>query len=188
MKISTGSLVESLGPFAPTIGVAYASFTTKKDVSPLPIPRILAGRLEQGSIIEFDANGEYSSLTGAAMGLGLHLGTYDDAAASVPAIVTDIVLAAITTGTTPASWPWRIRGKYKVIKTGATGQMQGSCILDLGTSLSAITSSSLPITAGARIVAINTSVENRVGVSGSWGASSASNIIQTYTLDVQISN
>lgn len=186
MKIATGSLIENLGPFATGIGAAYASFTTKKDISPLPIPRILPGRLDAGAIMEFEAQGEYSSLTGAALGLGLHLGTYDDALASVPAIVTDIVLAAITTGTTPAAWYWRLRGKYKVIKSGASGQMQGGCILDLGTSLTALTSTPLPITAGARIVAVNTTVENRVGVSASWGASSASNTIQTYSLDVSI--
>jgi hypothetical protein len=188
MKIATGSLVESLGPFAPGLGAAFASFTTKKDVSPLPIPRLPAGRMEQGSILELDAQGEYSSLTGASLGLGLYLGTYDDAAGSVPAIVTDIVLAAITTGTTPAAWYWRLMGKYKCIKTGSSGQMEGGCILFLGTSLTAMTPSPLPITAGARIVTINTTIENRIGVSASWGASSASNTITTYSLDASILN
>lgn len=186
MKIATGSMVESLGPFANGIGLAFNTFTTKKDVSPLPIPRIPAGRADLGAILEFDAQGEYSSLTGATMGLGLYLGTYDDAVGSVPAIVTDIVLAAITTGTTPAAWYWRIFGKYKVTKTGASGSMTGGCILHLATSLTALTDSPLPITAAARVVAINTTVENRVGVSGSWGASSVSNQIITYSIDVGI--
>jgi hypothetical protein len=186
MKIASGSLTENLGPFATGLGAAYASFTTKKDVSPLPIPRIPASRVDAGAILEFDAQGEYSSLTGASLGLGLYLGTYDDAAASVPAVVTDIVLAALTTGTTPAAWYWRLFGKYKVIKSGASGSMVGGCTLMLGTSLTALTITPLPITAGARVVAINTTVENRVGVSASWGASSASNTIQTYSLDVGI--
>lgn len=187
MKIATGALVESLGPFATGIGT-YNTFTTKKDVSPLPIPRIPASRLDAGAILEIDAQGDYSSLTGAAMGLGLYLGTYDDAAGSVPAIVTDIVLAAITTGTTPAAWYWRIFGKYKILKSGAAGTMEGGCILFLGTSLSALTASPLPIVAANRIVAINTTVENRVGVSGSWGASSASNQIQTYSVEAGIND
>lgn len=184
MKLANAALSEALGPFANSIGAAFASFTTKKDISPLPIPRIPGGRLEVGSILEFKAQGEYSSLTGAAMGLGLYLGTYDDASASVPAITTDIVLAAITTGTTPAAWFWRLHGIYKVIKTGASGSMVGGCVMDLGTSLTALTTSPLPITAVARTVAINTTIDNRVGVSASWGASSASNTITTHLLNV----
>lgn len=188
MRIATGSLVESLGPFSIGIGLAYNTFTTKKDVSPLPIPRLPSGRADVGSILEIDAQGEYTSLTGAAMGLGLYLGTYDDAVGSVPAIVTDIVLAAITTGTTPAAWYWRLLGKYKVTKSGASGSMTGGCTLFLGTSLTAMTPSPLPITAGARVVAINTTVENRIGVSGSWGASNAGNQIITYSIDAEIKN
>lgn len=188
MRIATGALIESLGPFADLDGVAQASFTTKKDISPLPIPRLPAGRMDRGSILEIDAHGEYSSLTGASLGLGLHLGTYDDASGSVPAIVTDIVLAAITTGTTPAAWYWRILAKYKCIKTGSSGQIKGGAILFLGTSLTALTITPLPIVAANRVVAINTTVENRIGVSASWGASSASNTIQTYAIDATIKN
>lgn len=188
MRIATGGLTETYGPYANGIGLAFNTFTTKKDVSPLPIPRIPAFRLDVGSILLFDAWGEYSSLTGATMGLGLYLGTYDDAVGSVPAISTDIVLASITTGTTPAAWLWHIQGKYKVVKTGSAGSMTGSCILDLGTSISALTSTVLPITAAARVVAINTTIDNRVGVSGSWGASSGSNQIITYTIDVRQMN
>ena len=183
MKLATGAFKETFGPYATGIGAAFNAFTTKKDVSPLPIPRIPANFLQGGSLLEFDAQGEYSSLTGATMGLGLYLGTFLDDA-TVPAIVTDIVLASITTGTTPAAWYWHMHGKYRITKTGSAGSMTGGCILDLGTSISALTSTVLPITAAARVVAINTTVDNRVGVSGSWGASSASNQIITYSVDV----
>lgn len=185
MKVATGALRESLGPFATGIGLAKNTFTTKADISPLPIPRIPAGRCDGGCILEFDAQGEYSSLTGATMGLGLYLGTYLDDGVT-PAIVTDIVLSSTVTGTTPAAWYWRIFGQYKVTKTGAAGSMTGGCTFLLGTSLTAMTASPLPITAGARVVAINTSVENRVGVSGSWGASSASNQFIVYSIAVDI--
>jgi hypothetical protein len=118
------------------------------------------------------------------MGLALYLGTFLDDA-TLPVISTDIVLASITTGTTPAAWLWHLQGKYKITKTGSAGSMTGSCILDLGTTISADTISILPITAAARVVAINTTIDNRVGVSGSFGASSASNQIITYSIDVQ---
>lgn len=187
MKLANAALLELMGPFALDKGAAFATFTTKKDVSPLPIPRIPAGRLEVGTFIKIEAEGEYSCATGVTAAPGLYLGTYDDAAGSVPAIVTDVaVAAAITTGTTPTAWPWRMEWRGKVTKTGASGSMIGSGDLEFGTALNTYSTVPIPQVAANRVVAINTTVENRVGVSWTWGASAGGNTVTTYQVTLML--
>ena len=62
MKLANSALQEWMGPFANDVGIAYNTFTTKKDVSPLPIPRIPAGRLEIGTIIKIEAEASTPAL------------------------------------------------------------------------------------------------------------------------------
>lgn len=181
-------LVNCVGPFAQASGAAFNTFTTKKDVSPLPIPRILPGMVRAGSIIKIEAEGEYSSLTGASLTLGLYHGTHTGDT-TAPTITGDIALSSvITTGTTPAAWPWRMEWRGKVTKTGSAGSMIGHGNLELGTSLTAFSDVPIPITAALRTVAIDTTTDRAIGVSGTWGASSASNQIITYSISVLILN
>lgn len=189
MRLATGALIEAMGPFSIDKGAVFGTFTTKKDVSPLPIPRIPAGRFDVGTIVKIEAEGEYTCATGIVATPGLYLGTYDDAAGSIPAIVTDIALAsAITTGTTPTAWPWRMEWRGKVTKTGTAGVLIGEGDIEFGTSLIAFASTPIPITAALRTVAVNTTVENRIGVSWTWGTSGAGNNVQTYQISVQLFN
>lgn len=189
MKLGGASIVECFGPFSTDKGAAFASFTTKKDVSPLPIPRIPGGILVVGDVLEVEAEGEYSCATGVAATAGLYLGTFDDATGSTPAITTDIALSSvITTGTNPAAWSWHMRWRGKITKTGTSGSMIGYGNLDFATSLTALTTSPIPITAALRVVAINTTIDNRVGVSWTWGASAAGNTVTTYIVTVQRQN
>jgi hypothetical protein len=58
--------------------------------------------------------------------------------------------------------------------------------LEFGTSLTAFTSVPIPITKALRTVAISTIVENAIGVSATWSASSGSNEIITYALTASI--
>ena len=189
MKIATGAFFETFGPYAQYGGAAFNTFTTKKDVSPLPIPRIPAGRLELGSVIKIEAEGEYST-TGTPNGTwGLYLGTFDDASGSVPAITTDIALSSvIVTPSGAAAFPWRMEWRGKVIKTGSSGSMIGNGDLEQGTSLTAYTTFPIPITAALRTVAINTTIDNRIGVSFTWGTSSISNSVTTYNITVAVLN
>jgi len=191
MKLANSALQEWMGPFANDVGIAYNTFTTKKDVSPLPIPRIPAGRLELGTIIKIEAEGEYSCATGVVATPGLHTSlSYDGAVGSVPAIDHDIALAsAITTGTNPAAWPWRMEWRGKVTKLGTAGSMKGNGTLEFGTSLIAYLAANqvLPITAALRTVAINTFVDNNIGVSWTWGASAAGNTVTTYQITCVLS-
>jgi hypothetical protein len=182
-------LVNAAGPFAPGVPVAFNTFTTKQDVSPRPVARILPGMVRAGSMIKIEADGEYSSLTGAALTLGLYHGTHVGDVTTAPTITADIALSSvITTGTTPAAWPWRLEWRGRVTKTGSSGSMVGCGTLELGTSLIAETSTPIPITAALRTVAVDFSTDRAIGVSATWGASSASNQVMTYDISVLILN
>jgi len=185
MKLGGASIVECFGPFATVSGTAANTFTTKRDVSPLPIPRIPAGTLFVGDVIKIEAEGEYSCTTGSpTIIFGLHLGTYLDDGVT-PTVVTDIALSsAMAPGASAlTAMPWRMEWRGKVTKTGATGTMIGEGDLEFGTSLTAFTGVPIPITAALRTVSpLNTTIDNRVGVSATWSASSASNSITTYNI------
>jgi hypothetical protein len=182
VKLGGASIVECFGPFATAGGVAANTFTTKRDISPLPIPRIPGGILFVGDVIKIEAEGEYSCATGVVATPGLHLGTYADDG-TTPVVVTDIALAsAITTGTSPAAWPWRMEWRGKVTKTGSSGTMLGEGDIEFGTALTTFSGTPIPITAALRTVAINTTVDNRVGVSWTWGASAAGNTVTCYNI------
>lgn len=190
MKLAGGALQESLGPYAPLSGAAFNTFTTKKDVSPLPIPKILAGRLDLGAILEIEAEGEWSCTTGSpTVNFGFYLGTHDGTA-TAPTIVTDIALSsAMACGASALTgMPWRMEWRGKCIKVGSSGQLLGGGALYFGTSLTAFSIVPIPITQALRTFAINTTVENAVGVSGTWSASNAANSITTYFVNANIKN
>src|SRR5262245_3838857 len=183
-KLGGSSVMESFGPHAPNIGAHFNTFTTKKDVSPYPLPRIPGGALYTGDEIEIEATGEASSTATPNLTIGLFLGTSDDASVTAPAvaITTDIIISAATAIAACAAVPWRLWCKGKINNTGSSGVLQVYGLLFFPTSLTAVTITSLPATAAARAVAINTTIDNRIGVSATWSASSASNDIQVYTL------
>jgi len=188
MKLAAGAMVETLGPYANLSGLAFNTFTTKKDVSPLPIPKIPPSRLSIGDILKIEAEGEWSCTTGSpTLVFGLYLGTHDGTAA-VPAIVTDLALSsAMACGASAlVGMPWRLEWRGKCIKVGATGQLLGGGDLEFGTSLTAFSSVPIPITKALRTVAISTIVENAIGVSATWSASNAANEIITYAITASI--
>lgn len=178
-------LTEPVGPFA---GAALASntFTTKQNVSPLPLPVIPAGKLRKGSKIHIWAMGDYSSLTGASLTLGFWFGT------RAAAITGDVALGSVfTTGTTPAAWPWEIwwNGILNTDPgTGATLLGQGS--QQFGSSLIAYNNEiPFPVSAALRTTgAFDTTIERAIGVSATWGASSASNQVTVNDCRVLILN
>jgi hypothetical protein len=60
--------------------------------------------------------------------------------------------------------------------------------LEIGTSLTAITTVSIPITLALRTVTLNTTVANAIGVCGTFSASSASNNVRTYQITASLLN
>jgi hypothetical protein len=163
------------GPFATAAGAAFTTFTANQDVSPAPVPTIGANQLEVGTIIEAEAEGEFSTTATPTLQIGFYFGT------------VAVMLAqssAITTGTATA-WPWHAKYRGKVVAVGTSGSIVGQGYLDLGTALTTFASATpMPITAAARTVAIDTTVNKALGVSAAWSASSASNSIKVNLLTV----
>lgn len=166
-------LCEPVKPFS-TAALASSNFTTKQNVSALPLPVIEAGRLRQGSKLYVRAYGDYSSLTGASLTVGLWFGN------RAGTITGDLALAgAFTTGTTPAAWPWFLEWDGVLVTApGTAASILGQGSIQFGSSLTAFnTNTPFPLTAAARTVSIDTTIERAIGVSATWGAASASNII-----------
>lgn len=178
-------LIDPVPPFAPDKSTAFASFTTKQDCSPRPIPVIPANRLRVGSMIKIEAEGEYSTTGTPTLAWGLYLGTHDGTTGTAPTISTDIALSsAITTPSAAAAFHWRMEWRGKVTKTGSSGSMIGTGDLEQGITLTTESTFPIPITAALRTVAINTTIDNAIGVSATYGTSSASNTFTTYSITV----
>lgn len=174
-------LTTPLLPYRTDPGASFASFTAKQSVDPLPVPVARAGQLYEGQWVNVRAFGNYSSLTGASLTLGLWIGT---AALAISASLAET--SVFTTGTTPAAWPWELDWAGVVTGQGATGSIVGQGVCRLGTSLTAYSVVPFPITDALRTVTIDTTIDRAIGVSATYGASSASNIVKTNGLNVWI--
>lgn len=178
-------LTEPIGPFPVAIGAAFNTFTTRQDVSGIGfLPVFPAGKLRAGSQLEIDARGEFSTTGTPTLAIGIYLGT------QAPAITTVIAESgAITTGSGAAAWPWELHWEGLVTAANASGSMTGHGYLKLGTSLTAYAADvPIPTTAGARVVAIDTTIARAIGVCATWGTSSVSNSIKVYKLSVTSRN
>lgn len=178
-------LSEAIGPFHAASGVAQNTFTTKKDISPVDLPVIPGQKLRKGSKLAIKANGEYSSLTGASLTMGFWFGAENGT------ITGDIALSSvIVTGTTPTAWPWWMEWEGLCTVRGTAGALLGQGQLQLGSSLTAFNAEvPIPITAALRTVgSFDTTIARAIGVSGTWGASSASNSVTVYSHRLMIWN
>ena len=161
--------VGPLPPFHTADGTALASSTTLTDVSPAPAITLPAGLLEQGSELELNAFGQFSTTGTPTLLLGFYFGG-----------VAGVALAASganTTGSAAAAWPWVMHYRGIVRTVGSTGQIFGMGHLMLGTSLTVMSTLAIPITAAARAVTIDTTSAKAVTVGAQWGTSSASNTL-----------
>jgi hypothetical protein len=177
-------LTEPVGPFHTAGGSAFNTFTTKKDVSPSPLPVIPAGKLRLGSKILIRANGEYSTTGTPTLAWGLWFGT------RAASITGDIALSSvITTPSASAAFPWMLEWEGICNAVGTSGTLLGQGTLVQGTSLTATSTFPIPITQALRTVSsFDTTIERAIGVSATWGTSNASNSITTYALTVMIIN
>lgn len=172
-----------LGPFPTAASSAFASFTTKQDVSPQPLPIMAAYQPRLGSKLWIKANGEFSTTGTPTLALGFYIGTI------AAAITTDIALSSvITTGSGAAAWSWEMEWLGTFTAVGTAGTIVGSGELKLGTSLTAWTSTPIPITQVLRTVTWDTTIARAIGVSATWGTSSASNIVKTNNLAALLLN
>jgi hypothetical protein len=177
-------LAECIGPYHTAAGAQFDTFTTKKDVSPQPLPVILGGKMRAGTKLYIRAGGHYSSLTGASLTLGFWFGTRGGT------ITGDIAIGgAFTTGTTPAAWPWWMEWEGVCTGVGTAGTLVGQGQQQFGSSLTAFNAEvPIPVTAALRTVTIDTTIERAIGVSATYGASSASNLVVVNHLRVMVWN
>lgn len=174
-------------PFAPAIGAAFASFTSRQFIDALPVPVLLPPQMQPGTRIKIEADGEFSTTGTPTLVIGAALGTVG----ATGSLATPVVLAessAITTGSGAAAWAWRLEYRGLITAVGTAGSITGVGNLELGTALTTSSTTPIPITAALRVVAIDTTVARGVGIVATWGTSSASNSIKVYNLLVWLAN
>lgn len=165
----------ALDPFPSVRGVAANTFTTAKDVSPVPLPFLAANELKLGSKLELEAYGEFTTTLTPTLQIEFLYGVAAGALASTGVILA--ATAAITTASGAAAFPWHAKWVGIVTAVGSTGSIYGHGVLDLGTSLTAFAPAAMPVTAAARAVAIDTTAAKTLGVGAAWGTSAAGNSI-----------
>lgn len=173
----------AVDPFHTAAGLSFASFTTKQDVSPSPLPVVGANQPRLGTKLWIKAVGEFSTTGTPNLTLGLYIGTV------AGAITTDIALSsAITTGSGAAAWPWDLEWSGTFTALGTSGTIIGAGTLQLGTSLTAVSTTPIPITQALRTVTWDTTIARAIGVSATYSVSSASNTVKTNSLTVALLN
>jgi hypothetical protein len=172
-------LVAPATPIHTADGAAFNTFTTFQDISPTPSILIPQQSLEPGLDLYLEAFGEFSNTGTPTLSLGFWFNT------------ASTVLAqsnAITTTTAAVSWPWHIkyRGRLRAATPSTSGSFNGWGFIDLGTSLTAISSQFMPTTLALRTVTVDTSAARAIGVGAAWGTSSASNTIKVNYFSVML--
>jgi hypothetical protein len=178
-------LVTPVGPFHTGIGTANNTFTTRRDVSPQPLPVIAGQTLRLGSKLKIEAEGEYSTTGTPTLSIGVWFGTI------AGAITDQWEYTAAATVSAAAAFPWRLEWRGLVTGTlGATTTIVGMGEVELGTSLT-VQGAAFPIpsTAALRTRATYDSTIGRAwGVCATYGTSSASNGITCYNLSMMLLN
>lgn len=187
--MADGYITTPVGPFPIAVGATFGTFTTKQDISPLPVPVILPYQLRLGSKIKIEAEGEYSSTGTPTYVLGIYYGITLDASTGKPLAITGTLAesAAISVAT-GAAWPWRLEYRGIVTALGSAGTIIGQGDLEAGTSLTAFSANAIPVTQALRTVAIATTGPLAIGVCATCSASSASNTVKVNNFSVQIMN
>lgn len=173
-----------LDPHPIARGSAKNTFTAYQDISPLPLPSSGQNELKVGTKVVIEASGEFSTTGTPTLQIGAIYGAAVGAAGGVAVAQS----AAVTTGSGAAAWPWRYRYSGIVTAVGSSGVLYGSGVLDLGTSLTALSSSPCPITAAARSATIDTTVSKLWGIGAAWSVSNAANSITVDVFNLQILN
>lgn len=175
-----------LDPHPVARGDAKNTFTSYQDVAGTaatkPLPMTYANELKIGTRIEIEARGEFSTTGTPTLSIGAIYGATAGAAGGTALAQS----AAITTGSGAAAWPWHYNISGIITAAGTSGVLYCQGILDLGTSLTAVTSQWCPTTAAGRSVTIDTTVAKSWGLGAAWGTSSASNqiIVDTFTVHI----
>jgi hypothetical protein len=183
-----GYVTTPVAPFHTAVGASFGTFTTRQDVSPLPVPVILPYQLRIGTRIKIEAEGEFSSTATPTIVLGFYIGSGFGASGAPSAITTVLAESSAISLATAAAWPWRMEWRGLVTALGTSGQLVGQGDVEAGTSLTAFTSSAIPTTQALRTLTFNQTVANAVGVCATFSASSASNTVKVNNMSVLLLN
>lgn len=183
-----GYVTTPVPPFHTAAGASFGTFTTKQDVSPVPVPVILPYQLRPGSRLLIKAHGEYSSTGTPTIILGAYLGTGYGTSGIPSAITTTLAETGTISLATAAAWPWKIDLDCFVTADGTAGSMLVSGNVHAGSSLTALTDLAVPITQALRTVAFNQTVANAVGICATFSASNAANTVKVNNLTATLLN
>lgn len=172
------------------VGAAFNTFTTKKDVSPVPLPVITGGTLIRSTKLYARAWGEYSTTGTPTMRLGFWFGARGTGVSGGGVITGDIAVTALAaTPSGAAQWPWWMEFEATCTNEGPTGSLNVQGQSQRGLTIATFEAEApMPITAALRTVAIDTTIERAIGVSAEFGASSASNQVKVNGLRVMLWN
>lgn len=166
-------------PFHLVDAAAYNTSVTLTDVSRPPQKQFAAYTLQKGSEFELVARGNFSTTGTPTLLLGFYYGGVAGVALAAS--------AAITTGTTAASWPWYLYYNGRVRDDGVAGSINGMGYLMLGTSLTAFAAPApIPTTLALRTVTIDTTIVKNITVGAQWGTNSVSNSLVCNDLSVRM--
>lgn len=165
-----------LPPLHIVSGAAYNTSTTITDVSAAPQKQLAAMQLEQGVELELNAAGFFSNTGTPTLVLGFYYGGVAGVAIAAS--------SAVTTASGVTGVPWMMYYRGRIRATGTSGQIVGQGILQLGTSLTALTTRPIPETLAARTVTIDTTIVKTITVGATWGTNSASNTLTCEDLSV----
>lgn len=165
-----------LPPLHVASGTAYNTSVTLTDVSRAPQKQLAAMQLEEGVELELNASGFFSNTGAPTLLLGFYYGGVAGVALAASSAVTT------TSGVTGVPWQLYYRGRVRA--TGTSGSILGQGLLQLGTSLTAVTTRPIPETLAARTVTIDTTIVKTITVGAQWGTNSASNTLTCEDLSV----
>lgn len=156
------------------LGGFYNTFTSMQIVTDVDKRRVVPGYdLENGSVLKIEAEIEFSATGTPTLALAIFYGT-------AAVLLASGQLVAVATG--PAAWISQLeyRGKVLSLGTGGAniGQIHGVMVEDRYSSLTAFAGTPAPITAAARTVNIDTTVNKEIGIAAQWGTSNVANTLR----------
>jgi hypothetical protein len=176
-----------IDPFPIARGAAFNTFSTAKDVSPLPLKYTYGNELKVGSIVELMAVGEYSTTGTPTMRLGFAYGI----TSAGGLLSTGVALAGsdlVATVSGAAAFGWKMHYLGLVTADGAAGTLYGHGTIELSSTLILASAKPIPVTAAARQSTIDTTVKKTWHVFAEFGTSAAGNQVIVDALSVTIRN
>jgi hypothetical protein len=149
-------------------GTALANSTTLTDISPAPQCVLPANYLYAGQRLRITAYGIYSSTGTPTLLLG---GYYGGVAGTLLAAT-----AANAVASGAASDPWQLYLDIYVRSTGSSGTVWCNGLVNVGSSLTGVTTYTIP-SSQTQPITINTTTANALTVGAQWGTANSANTV-----------